>query len=211
MALVDKHRQRSLEQLRESLAARFPGAGITRLEASYSPNSAASSVSPRPRDSLSAIAASASAPEPLPTHGVVEVVGSAGQGGSTRVLSHLAGLLAVQGRYAAWIDLAHTLYPPAAASLGVPMDRLLMVRTSDLALSLRAAEVILRGGAVRAVVMDMPASCQPLRLAAYHRLRRHARASGVGLIVLAERSLVPADHRVDLRESAPGRVASLAS
>lgn len=137
---------------------------------------------------------------------ITEVVSSPGSGGSTILLRAIAQLLSrSKESYAAYIDLTGEMYPPAAAALGVPLGRLLLVRTSELVVALRGTEALLRGGATRIIAIDVHPDVRPLRLALYHRLRRKVRDSGVALIFLARSSIVPADHRIDLEQSFQGR------
>lgn len=135
---------------------------------------------------------------------ITEVVGLPGEGGTTRVLEGMAQVLGRRPRrFALWLDLEGTFYPPAAAQLGVPLERLLLVRTADLATGLAAVELSLRGGAVCMAAVDVPASVQPLRLSLYHRLRRRVRESGGVLVVLSRHSIIPADQRVLLGDGRP--------
>lgn len=162
-----------LEQLRGTLQRRFPVAFRTR-EAVRAPEAQ------------------------LAEGAVTEVIGPVGAGGTSLVLRRVAEVLAVPGRYAAFVDLGRELYPPAAAALGVPLARLLLLRPHDLGVALRAVELLLRGGAARIVAMDLPERTPPLRLSTYYRLRQHVLRSGVTLVLLARASVVPADHRISL-------------
>jgi len=110
----------------------------------------------------------------------------------------MAALLATGDRYAAFIDLNAELYPPAAAALGVPLKRLLLVRTGELNVALRVTEALLRGGATKLIAVDMQRDARPLRLSTYHRLRRHVRNSGTALVFMVSSSIIPADNRISL-------------
>ncbi|MFT7625392.1 MAG: hypothetical protein ACI9WU_004583 [Myxococcota bacterium] len=108
------------------------------------------------------------------------------------------------GRWAAWIQMptaSGELYPPAAAALGVPLWRLLVLQVVEVNTAMRAAEALLRGGAARLVAMDMGADAKPLRLSTYHRLRHQVMDSGAALVFLSPHSIVPADYRIDLNQS----------
>lgn len=131
---------------------------------------------------------------------VTEIVGTAGSGRCTLVLEHIARILATGDRYAAYVDLTGELYPPAVAALGVPLERLLLVRTADLLIALRVVEALLRGGSTRVVVLDLPADSRPIKLAIHHRLRLRARATGASLVLISRSPVVPADRRIDLSE-----------
>ncbi len=182
----------TLEALRSALGKRFPGvvAGPEVLRPTVD-------VSPAPSSRLFRDGA------------ITELLGQPGDGATTRALEGLARLLESRPkRYALWLDLEGSFYPPAAAQLGVPLTRLLLLRTADLVTGLAAVELALRGGAVCAAAVDVPPSVPPLRLSLYHRLRRRVRESGAVLLFLGRESVVPADHRLLLGEarvsSAPG-------
>ncbi|MBT9554406.1 MAG: hypothetical protein IV100_00200 [Myxococcales bacterium] len=172
------------EQLRATLRERFPKA-LSELGAAALVPGTRRCETP-PREAL------------LRAGAVTEVMGTLGSGGTSALLDALGhDLQAHPTRYAVYVDLEGTFYPPAAAQYGVPLDRLLLVRPFELAIALRVVEVCLLGGAVRTVVLDVPASLQPLRLPTYHRLRRRVREGGTAFVVRArEHSVVPADHRV---------------
>ena len=111
-------------------------------------------------------------------------------------------LAASKGRYAAFVDMAGEIYPPAIAALGVPLNQLLLIQVPEVTLALRAVETLLRGGAARFVVLDLPAGVRPLRYSTYHRLRRHVMENGSSLVFLTPQSVSPADRRIDLDELA---------
>jgi hypothetical protein len=181
------------EQLQATLRERFPKALSELGMAASSPNGTRRSEA-TPREAL------------LRAGSVTEVMGALGSGGTAALLDALGhDLQAHPTRYAVYVDLEGTFYPPAAAQYGVPLDRLLLVRPFELAIALRVVEVCLLGGAVRTVVLDVPTSLQPLRLATYHRLRRRVREGGTAFVVRArDHSVVPADHRVSFGgEAAP--------
>ena len=189
-----------IAELRAALNARFPGAIQT-----LKPNNAESS----PRKERSAPSSSLLAPlrqvEPLHLGKISEVVGAPGSGGCSLVLKAIAASLhstadaSVQSqRYASWIDLTESFYPPAAASLGVPLERLILIRPSELTLALHALEIILRGGSTHSVILDVPENTPPLKLGTYHRLKRRVRESGCGLCVLTPHSIIPTNHRIVL-------------
>lgn len=188
------------DQLRATLRERFPKALSELGAAAPVPNGTRRSEAP-PRETL------------LRAGAVTEVMGTLGSGGTSALLGALAhDLQAHPTRYAVYVDLEGTFYPPAAAQFGVPLDRLLLVRPFELALALRVVEVCLLGGAVRTVVLDVPASLQPLRLPTYHRLRRRVRESGTALVIRArEHSVVPADHRVSFGRVSFGADAAIVS
>ncbi len=96
-------------------------------------------------------------PGGFPCGAISELRGGRASGKTIVALSLLAGL--ERGALAAWIDVRGELYPPAAAALGVELDRLLIVRPPGGArggAGLWAAEALLGSGAFAAVVMDDP-------------------------------------------------------
>jgi hypothetical protein len=93
-----------------------------------------------------------------------------------------AAAATVAGERVAWIEGGVELYPPAAASLGVRLDRLLIVRPG-LAAVARAAETAARTRAFALVVADLPPG-QRIDERTASRLRAAARDAGVVMLVL---------------------------
>jgi protein ImuA len=104
----------------------------------------------------------------------------------------------------AWIDVAHELYPPAAAQAGIDLARLILCRPGDEIAALRAAERLLGCGWVRALALDRGARPEALAPAACHRLRRAAREGNVRLIVLGAVACGAADARYHVEREADG-------
>jgi protein ImuA len=67
-----------------------------------------------------------------------------------------AARAAEDGRWICYIDTTLDFYPPGAAQLGLPLERLLVMRTSRSADALWACEQSLRCRSVAAVVMPLP-------------------------------------------------------
>jgi recombination protein RecA len=143
----------------------------------------------------------------VPTAAITEIVGAVGTGRSSFAIRQIATLHAQANAtatlqkdrpFAAFIDLSGELYPPAAAQLGVLLQRLLIVRPTSLSQALKACEILVRGGAARIIVLDLPPGTPPLRLSTYHRLRRRVRTQGVTFLVLCATPMVPADCRITL-------------
>ena len=193
-------------QLRAALEARFPGV-VRALEPSEIESSQSSQTCLPP------------VVEPLSDNGVntspfhegqiSEVVGRPGAGGCSIVLRSIAAALQSVNtlhkqinRYAVWIDLTGSLYPPAAATLGVPLKQLLLIHPSDLQQALQVVEIILRGGSAHSIVLDIPQHTPPLRLGTYHRLRHRVRGTGCGLCILTPHSIVPTPYRIELETRA---------
>ncbi len=130
---------------------------------------------------------------------LTEVVADVGAGGCSLVLKQLASLLKNHPeRYGAFVDLSHQLYPPAAAALGIPLRRLLLLRPESVSLALKAVELLVSGGGIRMIALDLPAGTAPLRLSIAHRLRRLIRQRDVALVFLVRHTLTPADCRIEL-------------
>ena len=95
----------------------------------------------------------------------------------------------------AYVDVAHELYPPAAAQAGLDLLRLILCRPGDETAAIRAAERLLGSGWVRALVLDRGARSEPLSAPACHRLRRASREGGTRLLVLSAVGCAAADSR----------------
>lgn len=157
----------------------------------------------------------------LPVPGIVELSGPEGAG-RARVALALAARICRQGGRVAWVDPLRRLYPPAAEDLGVPLDRLLVVRPTEdgSAPWAWATEQLLRSGCFRLVVVDHPA--HNVRERAFsHAWARAAEHGGAIAVVLAQKPLraLPADVRLAVgggrlfvsrdRAGTPGRSGSL--
>jgi protein ImuA len=92
---------------------------------------------------------------------ISELSGGPASGKTAIALSTIAAVTRDQG-LAAFVDGRHELYPPAAAALGVCLDRLLILRPGEqgrggAALAcLWAAEALLASGAFEVVAIDVP-------------------------------------------------------
>ena len=140
----------------------------------------------------------------FPCGALSELRGGPASGKTAVVLSLVAGLR--RGALAAFVDGRGELYPPAAAAMGVDLERLLIVRPpageADGRLALWAAEALLGSGAFAAVAIDA-ALGRPWRgvEASLRRLVTAAEQGGaVGLWLSAPGSSVrpPAVVRLDL-------------
>jgi protein ImuA len=150
-------------------------------------------------------------PGGFPCGALSELRGGASSGKTAVALATIARL--PRGALAAFVDGRGELYPPAAAGLGVDLDRLLMVRPpageEGFRLALWAAEALLGSGAFAVVVIDVPRG-RPFRGAetALRRLVTAAEQGGsVGLWLSSPNATLrpPALVRLDLR-SDHGRV-----
>lgn len=82
--------------------------------------------------------------------------------GATAVLTTAAGIVVdaqTAGEPVVWVTLAHsTFFPPDLAASGVDLAALVVVRVADRATAMRAAERVLRSGAIGLVVIDLGAA-----------------------------------------------------
>ena len=87
---------------------------------------------------------------------VIELVGSPGTGKNSLALLALAQATR-QGEWTAYVEGEQEtgLYPPAAQSLGLELDHLIWIRTSNLSQALNASIGLARSGAVRAIVLKL--------------------------------------------------------
>lgn len=134
----------------------------------------------------------------LPRPGILELSGPEGSGRARTALA-LAARHTRRGEPVAWVDPERRLFPPAAAGLGVALDRLLVVRPAEdgSAPWAWATEQLLRSGCFPLVVLDWP-PVRGVRRAAAHGLARAAEHGGCTLVVLSSRPVreLPADVRL---------------
>lgn len=134
----------------------------------------------------------------LPVPGIVELSGPEGSG-RARVALALAARICRRGGRVAWVDPLRRLYPPAAEDLGVPLDRLLVVRPTEdgTAPWAWATEQLLRSGCFGLVVVDHPGH-NPRERAFSHAWARAAEHGGAVAVILARKPLrtLPADVRL---------------
>jgi protein ImuA len=150
-------------------------------------------------------------PGGFPCGALSELRGGPSSGKTAVALSTIARL--PRGALAAFIDGRGELYPPAAAALGVELERLLIVRPpggeEGGRLALWAAEALLGSGAFAAVAIELPRG-RPFRGAetALRRLVTAAEQGGaVGLWLSPPGAVLrlPAAVRLELR-SEQGRI-----
>jgi len=120
---------------------------------------------------------------------IVEIAG-AWSSGKTSLLFRSLAEVTRRRQLVAWIDARGELYPPSAATLGVDLERLLVVRPppaprgSALA---RAGEIVARSAAFPLVVLDLPDG-ERLEDGAIARLRAAAGAGGAVIAALTPRA-----------------------
>jgi protein ImuA len=123
----------------------------------------------------------------LPCGVLHEVSGAAMDGAATGFCAMLLARLAGRTRSVLWVCPGDDLYGPGLAALGLPLDRLILVRTRKPAEILWTIEEALRCrglGAVLGEIGDLP-------LAAGRRLQLAARKSGVTAVLLRPRGDSP--------------------
>jgi recombination protein RecA len=138
----------------------------------------------------------------LPLGHGVELWGEAASGRTSLALRAVAAAGREQ-RLSAWIDGPRELYPPAAAALGVELQRLLIVRPKAPGQLVWTAVQILRSGAFSCVVLDLTHTGVRLGLAEGRKLQ-DAAAKGGAVLVLLTPPDAPGEGLVRLRTQAVG-------
>lgn len=115
--------------------------------------------------------------------GAVELCGEEASGRTTVAISVVAAA-GKEKRLSAWVDGPSELFPPAAASLGVDLKRLLIVRPPSPSQLVWAAMQLLRSGAFTCVVLDVLHTGLRLGMTDAKKLLDAARAGGSLLVVL---------------------------
>lgn len=128
----------------------------------------------------------------IPYGQLIEVSGDTSSGKTGLVFVMLASI--TRSGTAAYIDLQGTLFPPAALSGGVDVDRLLVIRPDSLASGLRATELLFRHRLACCTVLDLVGHRLPLPYTLLHRLRlQTVRAKGMVIFLTENNStLIPA-------------------
>ena len=90
----------------------------------------------------------------IPRGKLTEFTGPSSSGKLTLALRALAAAVA-EGGVAACIDLPGTFYPPAAAAMGIDLDRLVLVRPADGAAAVKAASILLLSEGFDALLLDL--------------------------------------------------------
>jgi protein ImuA len=147
----------------------------------------------------------------LPAGRLSEIAGAPSSGKTALALSLLAEQTRA-GKLVAFVDGSGQFYPPAAAAMGVDLERLLLVqpgqastahsggRRNHVAPLTRAAELIARSRAFSMVAIDVPGPLRIDRVPA-RRLRTAAQATGTTIIALcrAPGSVEGASARIETR------------
>jgi len=118
----------------------------------------------------------------LLTAAVHELIAASDSAPAYSLAMRVAAQAAVGGKWIVYIDTTRDLYPPALLALGVPLGRLIVVRSGYGAEAFWAAEQSLRCHAVAAVLLPLrnsdPLSVRRLQLAA-------ETGGGIGLLICA--------------------------
>jgi len=89
----------------------------------------------------------------IPQGRLTEVLGGPSSGKTSLALAALAACTSA-GSIGAYVDPGGTFFAPAAAGAGIQLQRLLVVRPSNLDVARRAVDALVRCGACSVVVFD---------------------------------------------------------
>ncbi len=126
----------------------------------------------------------------------VELCGEEASGRTTVALS-LVAAASREKRLSAWVDGPAELYPPSALSLGVTLERLLIVRPKTPGQLVWTAMQLLRSGAFTCVVLDVTRLVH-MTMTETKKLLEAARTGG-SLLVLMTSTEAPSQGLVRLR------------
>jgi recombination protein RecA len=132
-------------------------------------------------------------PGGLPRAVVASLHGAASSGKTTLALHWLAQAQA-HGAIAAYLDLGRSFDPLEAASRGVDLRWLLVLRPADVEEGFGIAAGLLAGQAIDLLVVDLPERLATRHEAALRRLAAHGRRVGARLIVLEPATLETSLH-----------------
>lgn len=118
----------------------------------------------------------------------------AGSSGKTTLALHWLAQAQARGAIAAYLDLGHAFDPLEAASRGVDLRWLLVLRPAEAEEGFALAATLLGGHAVELLVVDLPDRLAGRHEATLRRLAAHARRVGARLIVLEPAAISPALH-----------------
>jgi recombination protein RecA len=113
----------------------------------------------------------------------VELCGEEASGRTTVALS-LVAAAGREKRLSAWVDGPSELYPPAAAAMGVSLERLLIARPKSPGQLVWTAVQLLRSGAFTLVVLDVTHTGVQLTMTDAKKLLDAARTGGSLLVVV---------------------------
>lgn len=127
----------------------------------------------------------------------VELCGEEASGRTTVALS-LVAAAGRERRLSAWVDGPSELYPPAAAAMGVALNRLLIARPKAPGQLVWTAVQLLRSGAFTCVVLDVTHTGVQLTMTDAKKLLDAARTGG-SLLVLVTSLVAPGQGFVRLK------------
>ncbi len=133
-----------------------------------------------------------------------ELCGGRSSGRTSVLLTSLAAALH-RGESAALIDVGGVLDPRAAARVGLPLARLLWVRTDDerrelvANKALTAPQLVLGAGGFALVTVDLGEECPRVPMATWTRLKRSANAQHTALLVATSHKLAGTQGASSLR------------
>ncbi len=122
-------------------------------------------------------------PSGLPRASAASLLG-AGSSGKTTLALHWLAQAQAQGAIVAYLDLGRSFDPLEAASRGVDLRWLLVLRPAEAEEGFALAAALLGGHAVELMVVDLPDRLPIRHEATLRRLAAHARRAGARLIVL---------------------------
>jgi len=114
--------------------------------------------------------------------------------GKTSLVLHCIAQAQAQGAIAAFLDLGHVFDPLEAASRGIDLRWLLVVRPADPEEGFAIGVALLGGRAVDLLVVDLPERLAARHEAALRRLAAQARRTEARLVVLEPAALPQALH-----------------
>jgi len=120
----------------------------------------------------------------LPYGQLIEITGGESCGKTSLLFKILAAF--TQSGPVAYVDFGGCLFPAAAASSGVDIERLVVVTPENIPTGLRLAEQILGERLARAVVLDLVGQTGELSQTLLHRLRQQTNRSGATILFLTE-------------------------
>ncbi|MCI0671563.1 MAG: recombinase RecA [Myxococcaceae bacterium] len=138
----------------------------------------------------------------LPLGSAVELCGEAASGRTSLALRAVAAAHR-ERRLCAYVDGPGQLYPPAAAAMGVDLERLLIVRPREVKQLVWTAVQLARSGAFACVVLDLTQTGARLALAEGKKLADAAFRGG-SLLLLLTAPEAPGDGMLRVRTQAQG-------
>ncbi|MBV8531055.1 MAG: hypothetical protein JO104_07030 [Candidatus Eremiobacteraeota bacterium] len=121
----------------------------------------------------------------IPRGKLTELFGAPSSGKTTLAFAMLAACTRA-GDIAAFVDLPHAFFAPAAAAAGIDLLRLLVVQPPNAASARQAVDALVRGGACALVALDCAERRDVLRAHHCTRLAAQAEKTGTAFVVVSE-------------------------